>query len=392
MKEKRTAVLISCFGWYEQRLELIRDVLKEEYNVLVLMADFDHIKKSAVETQIPECIYLHVPPYKKNISLKRIKSHLCFGSLVKRYIEETSPSLLYLIVPPNHIARHCLQYKQAHKDCKYLIDIVDLWPESMPFGNIKKFLRFSGWKDMRNDSLKVADHIFVECDLYRKKLDKVMDKRRSTVLHLYKRLSSDEHKLVVSLLEETKRTCLKNKRKLALGYVGSINHIVDHHKICGFIEGLVCAGWEVALHVIGDGEERENFLAGARRAGGQCIYYGKVFDFAEKANILCRCDYGLNIMKDSVEVGLTTKSLEYFSMGIPLINNIRGDTWDIVEEYGAGINYRDLSYVLSEIQNEGDELRDNALKCYSELFTPDVFRKKFCEAMEQVESGGKRLV
>ena len=97
-------------------------------------------------------------------------------------------------------------------------------------------------------------------------------------------------------------------------------------------------------------------------------------------------------MKDSVEVGLTTKSLEYFSMGIPLINNIRGDTWDIVEEYGAGINYRDLSYVLSEIQNEGDELRDNALKCYSELFTPDVFRKKFCEAMEQVESGGKRLV
>ena len=63
-----------------------------------------------------------------------------------------------------------------------------------------------------------------------------------------------------------------------------------------------------------------------KSAGAEVFYHGKVFDSKEKNRIFETCHYGLNIMKDSVFVGLTMKSMDYFE-GLPIINNIQGDTW-----------------------------------------------------------------
>ena len=41
--------------------------------------------------------------------------------------------------------------------------------------------------------------------------------------------------------------------------------------------------------------------------------------------IINQCHYALNIMKKDVCVGMTMKSLDYFSFGIPIVNNIEGD-------------------------------------------------------------------
>ena len=37
-------------------------------------------------------------------------------------------------------------------------------------------------------------------------------------------------------------------------------------------------------------------------------------------------------MKQEVFVGLTMKSIDYFEAGLPIINNIHGDTWNIVKD------------------------------------------------------------
>lgn len=37
-------------------------------------------------------------------------------------------------------------------------------------------------------------------------------------------------------------------------------------------------------------------------------------------------------------VGLTMKSIDSFEAGLPLLNTIGGNTWDWVEERGAGFN------------------------------------------------------
>lgn len=55
-------------------------------------------------------------------------------------------------------------------------------------------------------------------------------------------------------------------------------------------------------------------------------YYGKIFDEEEKYRILKDYDYGVNIMKSTDTVELTIKSLDCFSYGNSILNNIQGDT------------------------------------------------------------------
>ena len=69
----KKALLVSCFGWYQNRLKTVREVLAEEgFEVTVLLSDFLHEVKAPVKVRLEECTYLHVPPYKKNLSPQRI--------------------------------------------------------------------------------------------------------------------------------------------------------------------------------------------------------------------------------------------------------------------------------------------------------------------------------
>ncbi|MCI5920244.1 MAG: hypothetical protein MRZ75_13120 [Roseburia sp.] len=44
----KKAILISCFDWFEKRLEPIMELLEKQYKVNVLLSDFNHIKKEKI--------------------------------------------------------------------------------------------------------------------------------------------------------------------------------------------------------------------------------------------------------------------------------------------------------------------------------------------------------
>ncbi|WMB30110.1 hypothetical protein N1495_04710 [Streptococcus didelphis] len=72
-------------------------------------------------------------------------------------------------------------------------------------------------------------------------------------------------------------------------------------------------------------------------------FWGSVFENEKKLLILSQSHFGLNIMKENVAVGLTTKSVEYLESNLPLINTIPFDTEDLIEEYNAGYNIKQIS-------------------------------------------------
>ena len=181
----KKALLISCFNWYKSRLEPIRELLiSHEYEVIVLIADFDHIEKRPVQRRYDECTYVPVPGYKSNLSVLRIKSHFSFGRSVKRYIRDIRPDLIYLQIPPNNVARYCSKYKKKNPGSKLILDIIDLWPESMPLVIIKGMPLANVWKGWRNDCIQVADHVFTECNLYQEKLKHVLKPEQASTLYL----------------------------------------------------------------------------------------------------------------------------------------------------------------------------------------------------------------
>ena len=111
-------------------------------------------------------------------------------------------------------------------------------------------------------------------------------------------------------------------------------------------------------------------------------FYGAVFDQMRKIKILGNCDFAFNMMKESVLVGLTIKSIDYFSMGLPIINNIKGDTWEIVRRYGAGVNVDDPEYAWESILDcDAGDISQKAYALYLKVFTEDRFKKCLKEAM-----------
>ena len=86
-------------------------------------------------------------------------------------------------------------------------------------------------------------------------------------------------------------------------------------------------------------------------------------------------------MKDSVKVGLTIKSIDYFSYGIPIINNIKGDTWKIVEDKNVGINFNQQSFLndIRKYRKKGN-MHVAVLDVYDDLFSKKAF-------VRQVEKG-----
>ena len=91
---KKKALLISCFNWYKARLETVRQMILKDYDVTVLIADYDHIGKKKIRERYPECTYINVPEYKRNLSISRVRSHIIFGKEVGKRLKSLRPDLI----------------------------------------------------------------------------------------------------------------------------------------------------------------------------------------------------------------------------------------------------------------------------------------------------------
>lgn len=375
----KKAVLISCFDTHEKRLRLICELLQKEYDVTILLSDFDHIAKKRNGNSKLKCEYIHVMPYKKNISVKRLYSHDEFARKTYHKLQTIMPDLIYAVIPPNSIAKYCAKYKLMYKKVKLIFDIMDMWPESVPLERLKRTWPFRIWKDYRDQNLRFADFVFTECELYQFYLKKYLPPKYG-VLYLAK-----DHVIDYEDIAFRKRKNQRNSDEIILGYLGSINHIID----IGGIEKLISElgkHFRITVKIIGDGESRELFIDTLKRAGANVLFYGVIFDDKKKFEILKECDYALNMMIDSVKVGLTIKSIDYFSYGLPLINNIKGDTWKLINERGIGINFDgDVNALLKKIECSDNEIYERIYEIFQKQFTIEAFQNSVKKGLDSVQ-------
>ena len=368
----KKAVLISCFDWYEKRLEPIKNELEQDgFLVTILTSDFDHIGKCRIENKNVNCTYISVKEYKKNVSIARILSHSAFSKEVYKQLKNIQPNLIYALVPPNTVANVCAKYKKQYNDTKLVFDLIDMWPESMPGKKFHGTPPFLYWKNLRDSSFLCADHIFTECSLYQEKLNEVVKSKCST-LYLFKETNSN-FEIKSSDSHQTLKLC----------YLGSMNYIIDIEKIAHIVE-LLSNEYNVEVKVIGKGENKESFINALKNSGATVDDYGPIFDEKKKFELLHDCDYGFNMMVESVNVGLTIKSIDYLSYGIPLINNIKGDTWQIVSKYGVGINYTDDESFLLEIKKNTVKSHRQVYDVFQSLFSKEAFIHLFKEGLNHL--------
>ena len=374
----KKAVCISCTHHYRERIAPVERALQEAgYACSYITSDFHHIDKRPHKVDLPHCIQVPTLPYRKNISVQRILSHLRFAKAALKQAENLQPDLLYVEVPPNSLCREVARYKKKHPETKVILDIFDMWPESFPGSKIKKVLAlpFGVWGWFRNWGLPKADTVLTECNLFGTLLQKYMQGKPTHTLYLCRPDATTDAPKAIS-----------QQDGVHLCYLGSVNNIIDIPAIASLI-GAVQQQKPVTLHIIGDGESREAFISGVEATGARVEFHGKIYDNAQKQAIFDQCSFGLNVMKSSVCIGLTMKSVDYFAGGLPIINTIGGDTEALVQTRNMGVNLqRDnpeqtACQILALTDEELLQMRVNTLSCFHELFCEDVFRKNLLERL-----------
>ena len=362
-------VIINCFDNHEDRVDLVHEFFKEKgFDVTVIHSDFRHIKKVHRKDLKDGFIFIKSKAYTKNISVARLYSHYKFAKDAFKAVEEIKPDLLYTLVPPNSLAKFAAKYKQKHIDVKLIFDLIDLWPESIPIGKIKKLPPFTFWKRMRDKSLKFADLVITECNLYRTVLAGALKGIKTETVYYAKKEIHVKSNSQLSVEE------------IHLAYLGSINNIVDISKIKEIIIAINVVK-PVILHIIGDGESKQELIDAAESAGASVKYYGKIYDPQKKQDVFDKCHFGLNIMKDSVSVGLTMKSIDYFQHGLPIKNNIQADTEEIIEKYGIGVNINNKNTntirieIIKKINVDFIEIKNKTKEIFYLFFTENKFKK-----------------
>ena len=369
----RKRVVVVTNSWnYEPRAEQVAAYFRREgHDVTVIESDFNHREKKKIKRERGGYIYLNTIPYYKNVSVRRLYSHYNFSKKFFKEVQKRSIDLLYVLVPANSLVKFAALYKRVHPSVKLIYDIIDLWPESLPLKKVENVYPVQIWRNLRNNYLGEADLVITECKLYQTILQKPLEKLEVRTLYWPK------NEIIKVKLPE-----LLTEKELQICYIGSINNIIDISFIIGLLEQIQLRK-KVTLHIIGDGEKRAKLLEELKKAEIVTQYYGAVYDDKIKNDIMRRCHYGLNIMKEDVRVGLTMKSVEYFAAGLPLINNIKGDTWDFVEMEEVGVNFKPeiLDETIEEIVCKQSDMERHirARALYENLFSPWAFDKKIEE-------------
>ncbi|MBE6864704.1 MAG: glycosyltransferase family 4 protein [Ruminococcus flavefaciens] len=356
------------------------------YQCTIITSDFEHRSKNKYTINSQFVKQVNVIPYKKNVSFSRLFSHIEFAKKAYNLTDHIQPDLIYIGSPPNSCAKIFSKYKRKHPSVKMVLAITDMWPETMPIpGKIKRIgsPTFALWKNIRNHSIKFYNGIIFECDLFKNYLSKYIKNRYSKTIYLSK-------KDTISICEKEQKREYHVFDELKLAYIGSINNIIDIDMIANIVKKLTQYR-SVRVSIIGDGEKKAELIDKIKIAGATVDDYGIIYDDNQKYQILSSNHYGLNVMKNSVFVGATMKSLEYLYFGLPMLNNIAGDTKKIIKQFHCGFNldYRTKDSVYKQIAVLPEEkyrrLVQHSQKVFLEFFSEKAILKKMRDFFETIE-------
>ncbi len=365
-KKPKTAYFISSTNHYNVRTgKFVNDYVKKGYDVIYVTSDFDHMtKKRYCFNEYKNSKQLHVISYKKNLSISRILSHLMFSYKTFYMLLACKPELVYVEVPNNSLVKSSAKYKKIN-NAEIIVDVFDMWPESMPVKTKNMIVNrgFNIWRNFRNKNLKFADQIWIECDYYRELLS--AQKINLPMETKYLTLENAETSIETKVSED----------EIDLCYLGSINNIIDISLIEKIVSELA-KNKRTRIHIIGDGERKDEFLEILKQNSIEIIDHGKVYEIDKLQEIFNQCWFGVNVLREGLAIGITMKSISYFRGGLPIINTVQGDTSRFIEECNIGINVdrHDVKSCVSRILN----ITKDDLACMKNN-TRNLFEQKFAE-------------
>lgn len=337
-------IAISVFGSSMEKddnariTNVVKSLEVKNNDVRYVTTDFIHSQKEYREIKVntKNRCYIHVPSYKKNLSLKRIFSHIVFAVKLKIYLEKLPeiPNVIYCAMPTSTAAYVAGKYCKKH-GVKFVIDVIDLWPDSLlPLTTYKKFLSFITlpWKWVTIQAYKMADIILGESKEYAFEAAKYNPS--VPVYPFYLGVDTDK---VQAAIDNNVLKIKKPESEIWIAYGGSLGTSYDFETLIKSVS-VLNGKYAYKLWFIGDGVVRKNIEDMSRKYHVNIEITG-FLPYDRLLSYLSYCDIAVNIFRENTKVVHSYKFNDYVATNCFILNSLEGETAEMIDKYQIGLNF-----------------------------------------------------
>lgn len=298
--------------------------------------NLDEIKKEDYKFNLK---FIYEPGYKKNIDLRRIRSHRIAAKNLRQLLEkEGDYDLIYCEIPPNDVALAAAEYAKE-KGIPFVPDVNDLWPEAMRMVLDVPVISDVLFYPLLRDAEKVyalVSGIIGTSDEYRDRplKNQKLDVPKKTVY------VGNEIAEFDAGVEVYSPQIPKEESEFWVSYAGTIGTSYD-------IRTMVLAGKEllkrgrtrIKIKILGGGPLKEELESLAKEQNCTNVEFVGYAPYPKMAAYLAKSDILVNSFVKKAPQSIVTKIGDYLAAGKPMINTCMSPEFrNKVEHDGFGIN------------------------------------------------------
>ena len=352
--------------------------------------NLDEIKKENYKFNLK---FIYEPGYKKNIDLRRIRSHRIAAKNLRKLLEkEGDYDLIYCEIPPNDVALAAAEYAKS-KDIPFVPDVNDLWPEAMRMVLDIPVVSDILFYPLLRDAEKVyslVSGIIGTSDEYR---DRPLKKQKLNVPKKTVYVGNEISEFDAGVAEYAPQIS-KDAEEFWVSYAGTIGTSYD-------IKTMVLAGKEllnrgksqIKIKILGGGPLKEELETLAKEQKCTNVEFVGYAPYPKMAAYLAKSDILVNSFVKKAPQSIVTKIGDYLAAGKPMINTCMSPEFrNKVEHDGFGINImpEDVNVLADAIEKlyedeEGrTEMGKRARTIAEEQFDRPQSYKKIIELIEEL--------
>lgn len=352
--------------------------------------NLDEIKKEDYKFNLK---FIYEPGYKKNIDLRRIRSHRIAAKKLRQLLEkEGDYDLIYCEIPPNDVALAAAEYAQK-KGIPFVPDVNDLWPEAMHMVLDIPVISDILFYPLLRDAEKVyslVSGIIGTSDEYRDRplKNQNLDVPKKTVY-----VGNEIAEFDVGV-EEYSPQISKGEDEFWISYAGTIGTSYDIRTMVLAGKALLNRGRnQIKIKILGGGPLKEELETLAKEQNCSNVEFVGYAPYPKMAAYLAKSDILVNSFVKKAPQSIVTKIGDYLAAGKPMINTCMSPEFrNKVEHDGFGINImpEDVNVLADAIEKLYEdeagrtEMGKKARAIAEEQFDRPQSYKKIIELIEEL--------
>jgi glycosyltransferase involved in cell wall biosynthesis len=313
------------------------------HEVVWWSSDFFHLRKQkrlaglgGGAGQNVRIVLLPTPPYRGNISARRLYSHAAFARTFARAVQdERPPDLVLASFPPIGSSWKAGSYA-SKTGSRVVIDVQDLWPDvfaAVVPGWLRRPFRLC-LGPLRLQARRAFGHADGIIGVSQTYLDYGLRWARRPVPSLLLPLGID-----LEAFDDEAPVPARSRRERSAVYVGTLGRSYDLRTVIDAAALMQAKRDPIIFHIAGHGPELPWLRQSVERKGLRNVVFHGLLPLRDMANLLRRSMVGLHAIADAYTQTLTNKLFDYMAAGLPVLNSSPGEAAELLASERVGVSY-----------------------------------------------------